>query len=104
MIAKNMTLTPDKHYRVVSDLAIPEGVTLKIEPGTKLILDAGVGISSKGKLIADGEPGKMIEFTCDNGRWGTISVSHDERIDGVTLVVFMTPCVIACLIMEQKRN
>lgn len=67
MIAKDMTLTPDKHYRVVSDLAIPEGVTLKIEPGTKLILDNGVGISSKGKLIADGEPGKMIEFTCDNG-------------------------------------
>lgn len=67
MITKDMTLTPDKHYRVVSDLAIPEGVTLKIEPGTKLILDNGVGISSKGKLIADGEPGKMIEFTCDNG-------------------------------------
>lgn len=78
MIAKDMTLTPDKHYRVVSDLAIPEGVTLKIEPGTKLILDNGVGISSKGKLIADGEPGKMIEFTCDNGYWGMISASHDE--------------------------
>lgn len=78
MIAKDMTLTADKHYRVVSDLAIPEGVTLKIEPGTKLILDNGVGISSKGKLIADGEPGKMIEFTCDNGYWGTISVSHGK--------------------------
>lgn len=79
MIAKDMTLTPDKHYRVVSDLAIPEGVTLKIEPGTKLIIDNGVGISSKGKLIADGEPGKMIEFICDNGYWGTISASHDEK-------------------------
>lgn len=78
MIAKNMTLTADKHYRVVSDLAIPEGVTLKIEPGTKLILDNGVGISSKGKLIADGEPGKMIEFTCDNGYWGQISASHGK--------------------------
>ena len=67
MITKDMTLTPDKHYRVVKDLAIPEGVTLTIEPGTKLILDDGVGISSTGKLIANGEPGKMIEFTCDNG-------------------------------------
>lgn len=79
MITKDMTLTPDKHYRVVKDLAIPEGVTLKIEPGTKLIIDNGVGISSKGKLIADGEPGKMIEFTCDNGYWGTISAFHDEK-------------------------
>lgn len=82
MITKDMTLTPDKHYRVVSDLAIPKGVTLKIEPGTKLILDNGVGISSKGKLIADGKPGKMIEFTCDNGRWKNISASHDELYDG----------------------
>ena len=81
MITKDMTLTPDKHYRVVKDLAIPKGVTLKIEPGTKLIIDNGVGISSKGKLIADGEPGKMIEFTCDNGRWGTISVSHDGKYE-----------------------
>lgn len=79
MITKDMTLTPDKHYRVVKDLAIPKGVTLKIEPGTKLILDDGVSISSKGKLIADGEPGKMIEFTCDNGRWIMISASHDEQ-------------------------
>lgn len=79
MIAKDMTLTADKHYRVVSDLAIPKGVTLKIEPGTKLILDNGVGISSKGKIIADGEPGKMIEFTCDNGYWGTISAFHDGK-------------------------
>lgn len=78
MITKDMILTPDKHYRVVKDLAIPEGVTLKIEPGTKLILDDGVGISPKGKLIADGEPGKMIEFTCDNGYWGKISVSHGK--------------------------
>ena len=79
IITKDMTLTPDKHYRVVSDLGIPEGVTLKIEPGTKLIIDRGVNISSKGKLIADGEPGKMIEFTCDNGLWGTISASHDGK-------------------------
>lgn len=79
MITKDMTLTPDKHYRVVSDLAIPEGVTLKIEPGTKLILDNGVSIASKGKLIADGEPGKMIEFTCDNGHWFSIAAFHDEK-------------------------
>ena len=76
MLTHDMTLTPDKHYRVVSDLAIPDGVTLKIEPGTKLILDDGVSISSKGLIDAHGEPGKMIEFTCDNGLWGSISGQH----------------------------
>lgn len=77
MIAKDMTLTPDKHYRVVSDLAILKGVTLKIEPGTKLTIDNGVSIVSSGKLIADGEPGNMIEFTCDNGHWWAISTYPD---------------------------
>lgn len=82
MIAKDMTLTPDKHYRVVKDLAIPEGVTLKIEPGTKLIIDNGVGISSVGRIDANGEPGKLIEFTCDNGYWGKISALHKEVSGG----------------------
>lgn len=77
MITKDMTLTPDKHYRVVSDLAILKGVTLKIEPGTKLTIDNGVSIVSSGKLIADGEPGNMIEFTCDNGHWWAISTYPD---------------------------
>lgn len=76
MLTHDMTLTPDKHYRVVSDLAIPDGVTLKIEPGTKITLDRGVGISSKGLLDANGEPGKMIEFTCDNWLWSKISGRH----------------------------
>ena len=76
ILTHDMTLTPDKHYRVVSDLAIPDGVTLKIEPGTKVTLDNGVGISSKGLIDANGEPGKMIEFTCDNGRWSKISGQH----------------------------
>ena len=77
MITKDMTLTPDKHYRVVSDFAILKGVTLKIEPGTKLTIDNGVSIVSSGKLIADGEPGNMIEFTCDNGHWWAISTYPD---------------------------
>lgn len=99
MIAKDMTLTADKHYRVVSDLAIPKGVTLKIEPGTKLILDDGVGISSNGKLIADGEPGKMIEFTCDNGRWlNTFSVPDTLRycvFEGASMIqAFTENCII----------
>lgn len=77
MITKDMTLTADKNYRVVKDVAIPEGVTLKIEPGTKLVFDNGTSISSSGKVIANGEPGKMIEFTSDNGYWNGI---NDSRV------------------------
>lgn len=103
MITKDMTLTPDKHYRVVKDLAIPEGVTLKIEPGTKLIIDDGVGISSKGKLIADGEPGKMIEFTCDNGRWGTISASHDEKYSWNDTYTYSVPDTLRYCVFDHGR-
>lgn len=78
MITKDMTLTADKNYRVVKDVAIPEGVTLKIEPGTKVVLDNGTSISSTGKFIASGEPGKMIEFTCDNGYWNSINLVNTD--------------------------
>lgn len=73
MITKDMTLTADKNYRVVKDVAIPEGVTLKIEPGTKVVFDNGTALSSVGNLYAHGKLGEMIEFTCNNGFWNGIN-------------------------------
>lgn len=78
MITKDMTLTADKNYRVVKDVAIPEGITLRIEPGTKVVFDNERGISSNGKLVANGEPGKMIEFTCNNGYSGSVITGYDS--------------------------
>lgn len=104
MITENMTLTADKHYRVLKDLAIPEGVTLKIEPGTKLIMNTGVGISAAGVLDAHGEPGKMIVFTSDNyvgpistrqisaGVWDTISYCVIEGANKIR--AFAENCII----------
>lgn len=65
VIAEDMTLTPDKNYIITGNLAIPDGVTLTIEPGTVLKFKDGVGfnVSDNGTLNAIGEPGKMIEFT-----------------------------------------
>ena len=77
MITKDMTLTADKNYRVVKDVAIPEGVTLKIEPGTRVVFDAGTSMRSSGKLDVNGEPSKMIEFTSGNGLWGGIDAKDD---------------------------
>lgn len=65
IIREDMTLTPDKNYIITSMLGIPDGVTLTILPGTTLKFkdDTGISVASNGKVIAVGEPGKMITFT-----------------------------------------
>ena len=63
LISKDMTLTADKSYLVTTNLAIPEGVTLTIQPGTTVMFDEGTGISCNGRLVAKGEIGNMITLT-----------------------------------------
>lgn len=63
VIAEDITLTANNNYVVTRNLAVPEGVTLTIEPGTVLKFKDDVALNCTGKLIAIGEPGKMIEFT-----------------------------------------
>jgi hypothetical protein len=61
ILTKNMTLTADKHYLVSTNLGIPEGDTLTIEPGT-IVKSNYATISSTGKLIIKGTPEKPINF------------------------------------------
>lgn len=63
VISEDMTLTADRHYIVTGGLAVPNGITLTIEPGTKLKFKDGSYFSCEGTLNAIGEPGKMIEIT-----------------------------------------
>ena len=63
LLDSDMTLSADKNYLVTSNLAIPEGITLTIEPGTTLKFDEDRSISCKGKLIAKGTPGAPIILT-----------------------------------------
>lgn len=65
ILREDMTLTPDKNYIVTSLLGVPEGRTLTILPGTTIKFKDGTGLSvaTGGKVIANGEPGKMITFT-----------------------------------------
>lgn len=99
MITKDMTLTADKNYRVVKDVAIPQGVTLKIEPGTRVVFDANTGISAQGKIDAHGEPGRLIEFTCDNGFWSGINTDY-----GISYCIYeysngsFYPCLTNCIV------
>ena len=80
VLMEDMTLTADKEYLIPSNLAIPKGVTLTIEPGTTIKIADGVGISSNGKLNAIGQPGKMIHFTTTgNGAWRGITTGGSSN-------------------------
>jgi len=65
ILREDMTLAPDKNYIVTSLLGVPAGRTLTILPGTTIKFKDGTGLSvaDGGKVIANGEPGKMITFT-----------------------------------------
>lgn len=85
LITENRTLTADHAYHVIENIGIPEGVTLTIEPGTRLEFDEGVGLSSDGTLVAKGTPQKPIVFTGHNrARWAGIwshASTHDQQHD-----------------------
>lgn len=80
LITEDCTLTADHIYYVNQNLGIQEGVTLTIEPGARLEFAEGMGINiaEGGKLVAIGEPGRMIEFTGHNSSvWDGINTIHD---------------------------
>lgn len=73
MITEDMTLYPDVHYIVTKLLAVPDGVTLTIKPGTVLRFkdNTGLSVANKGRIIAHGKPDSLIVFTksdLDEGR------------------------------------
>ena len=76
LITEDRTLTADHIYYVNENLAIPEGVTLTIEPGTRMEFAEGMGLSSNGKLVANGTPEKPIVFTGHKGALWTGILSH----------------------------
>lgn len=63
MIAHDMVLHPDVHYKVTRNLAILDGVTLTIEPGTILEFSNGSGISNSGIISAIGTKEAPIIIT-----------------------------------------
>ena len=84
MIDKDMTLTADHVYYVNENLAVLQGVTLTIEPGTRVEFAEGMGLSSSGKLVANGTPEKPIVFTrhIGEGPWtGLKSHASDGQND-----------------------
>ena len=70
MITEDMTLYPNVHYIVTQPLAVPEGVTLTIKPGTILKFKDYSGLVCQGNLNCIGKADSLITFTkadLDNG-------------------------------------
>ena len=63
MINENTTLTANHVYYVNGNLGVNKGVTLTIEPGTRLEFAKGTSLVAFGKLVAKGTPEHMITFT-----------------------------------------
>ena len=75
MITEDLTLYPGVHYIVTKPIAVPEGVTLTLKPGTVLKFKDATGLSTaKGShLIAHGTPDSMIVFTKADLALGTMN-------------------------------
>ncbi|MBQ9677927.1 MAG: S8 family serine peptidase [Prevotella sp.] len=82
LISEDRTLTADHTYLVNENLAIMEGATLTIEPGTRIEFMEGMGISSSGKLKANGTPEKPIVFTRHTGEGAWAGIRSHESTGG----------------------
>ena len=80
LLTEDMTLTPNHVYYVSSNLGVSEGVTLTIEPGTRLEFAKNTGLYGFGKLIIKGVPGKPIIFTAYDKEkpWNGV-FSHESK-------------------------
>ncbi len=55
----------DRPYIVVSDIEVPFGKTVTIDPGAKLLFQNFTGFQIQGQLIAEGTKAKPIVFTSE---------------------------------------
>ena len=93
-ISENTTWTSDKVYQLGGRIAVEDGATLTIEPGTIIKGEAGTGanatallIARDGKLMAEGTPDAPIIFTSvadeitpqdvKNGNFGSPNLKPD---------------------------
>ncbi len=82
MITEDLTLYPNVHYIVTDNLAIPEGVTLTIKPGTVIKFKDNTKLVNEGHISAIGTPDSMITFTkTDLGSdWIGMRLHYDDTL------------------------
>lgn len=82
LITENQTLTADHTYLVNDDLGINNGVTLTIEPGTRIEINEGKKIKAFGDLVAEGTPEKPIVFAPHAGASSWYLLKSSESSSG----------------------
>ena len=85
-LTTNTTWTSDKTYIVNGNIAVTNGATLTIQPGTTIKFNGNYRLWIQGKLIADGTQAQPIVFKSNtNGTWDQIlfdDASEDAVADG----------------------
>ena len=81
ILSENTTLYRGHNYYVDDVLYIEEGVTLTIEPGTRLEFAKEKSLVSKGKLVAKGTVAEPIVFTSHHAgeRWNGIMTREKTK-------------------------
>ena len=90
LIEEDMTLYPNVHYIVTNNLAVPDGVTLTIKPGTILKFkdNTGISVSNNGTIDAIGTPDSMIIFTRADASNGHVSGFRFNTNSGRNIVSY----------------
>jgi len=74
ILTEDVILTSDKEWYIPTNLGVPSGITLTIQPGTVIKFGQDAGISVSGNLVAKGTPQNKIIFSKKENanNWGEI--------------------------------
>jgi subtilisin family serine protease len=89
ILSQNMTLYPNKQYIITDNLAIPEGVTLTIKPGTTLKFGEKKRMILAGTLSAIGTKDSTICFTkrSNDLNWAGILIEYSAILNANYCVI-----------------
>lgn len=91
-----------KEVKVIGNLLIREGKTLRLAPGANLYIAPGASIRIRGKLTAEGEKSKIIRLTGDPEKpWGNILYENRSLADGGAGETVADKCMIRYCLVEN---
>lgn len=90
ILSENTTLYSGHTYYIDDDLLVNKGVTLTIEPGTRLEFAEGKVLLSNGKLVAKGTAESPIVFTSHHSgeRWRNIKTRKQSILDNGDTIAY----------------